>query len=244
MVTNKAKNKIIKINGGKKMREAMSKIDNNALYQMLDGIKALKEVAFAKFNETLDIAIQLGVDPKHSDQMVRGVVSMPAGTGKNVKVAVICKEDRYEEARQAGADMVGGQDIIDAIKANDISYDIYIATPDMMGVVGQVARILGPRGLMPNPKLGTVTADIKKIVQEKKAGQIEFKVDKAGVVHAGIGKLSFKIEDLEQNAKAFIDALVKARPIKAKGVYVKKLHLSSTMGPSVKIDLSSLSLSL
>jgi large subunit ribosomal protein L1 len=243
MVNKKTTNRI-KIPGGKKMREAIVKIDENSFYKIADGITVLKDVAFAKFDETLEIAVQLGVDPKHSDQMVRGVVSMPAGTGKTVKIAVICKEDRYEEARQAGADIVGGQDIIDSIKENNINCDIYISTPDMMGIVGQVARILGPRGLMPNPKLGTVATDIKKIVQEKKAGQIEFKVDKAGIVHAGIGKVTFNAEDLEKNVKAFADALVKARPLKAKGVYMKKLHLSTTMGPSVKIDLSSLGLNL
>jgi large subunit ribosomal protein L1 len=240
MVVKKTKDKT-RIAGGKKMKEALSKLDSNIRYKVKDGITALKNIAFAKFPETLDIAVQLGVDPKHSDQMVRGVVSMPAGTGKTVKVAVICKEERYEEAKQAGADRVGGQDILDEIKANKIDYDIYVTTPDMMQVVSQVARILGPRGLMPNPKLGTVTADIKKIVEEKKAGQIEFKVDKAGIIHAGIGKITFDVEGLEKNAKALTDALNKAKPSASKGVYIKRVYLSITMGPSVEIDLLSLS---
>jgi large subunit ribosomal protein L1 len=239
-MVNKIKEKV-KIPGGKKMKEALSKIDGSVSYKLNDGIKLLKEVCFAKFDETLDVSVKLGVDPKHSDQMVRGVVSMPAGTGKVVKVAVICKEERYEEARNAGADLVGGQDILDAIKANDISCDIYITTPDMMGIVSQVARILGPRGLMPNPKLGTVATDIKKIVQEKKAGQIEFKVDKAGIIHAGVGKVSFNVEDLTKNVKAFADALIRSKPAASKGVYMKQLYLSTTMGPSVKIDLLSIS---
>lgn len=231
-----------KIAGGKKMKEALAKILATAkpLYSITEAISNLKGIAFAKFDETLDIAVQLGVDPRHSDQMVRGVVSMPSGTGRFVKVAVICKEDKYEEARQAGADLVGGQEILDSIKANDISCDVYITTPDMMGIVSQVARILGPRGLMPNPKLGTVTTDIKRIVQEKKAGQIEFKVDKVGIIHAGVGKISFSVEDLEKNVRALTDALAKARPAGAKGVYLKQIYFSTTMGPSVKIDLLSI----
>jgi large subunit ribosomal protein L1 len=235
----KSKEKI-SVSGGKKFREALSKVPENKVFNLSDAISKIKECSFVKFDETLDVAVQLGVDPKHSDQMVRGVVSMPSGTGKVVKVAVICKEDKYDIAKDSGADIVGGQDILDAIKANEIKYDVYITTPDMMGMVSQVARILGPRGLMPNPKLGTVTTDIKKVVAEKKAGQVEFKVDKSGIIHAGVGKLSFSVEDLKKNVNALTDALLKLKPSASKGLYMKQIYLSSTMGPSVKVDLASL----
>jgi large subunit ribosomal protein L1 len=200
-----------------------------------------KSSCFVKFDETLDIAINLGVDPRHSDQMVRGMVSLPAGTGKDVRVAVICKEDKVAEAKVAGADIAGSAEIIDNIKAGKIDFDICIATPDMMGVVGQVARVLGPKGLMPNPKLGTVTQDVATAVKNAKSGQVEYRVEKGGIIHAGIGKISFAVEDLLKNAKVFIDSVVKAKPAGAKGVYLKRIHLSSTMGPSLKVDLSTLS---
>jgi large subunit ribosomal protein L1 len=181
--------------------------------------------------------MKLGVDPRHSDQMVRGVVSLPAGTGKNVRVAVICKDEKFDDAKAAGADLVGSNELIDEIKSGKINFDVCITTPDMMGLVGQVARILGPKGLMPNPKLGTVTVDITTAVKNAKSGQVEFRVEKAGIIHAGIGKLSFSNEDLVNNAKSFISAVVKAKPSGAKGVYLKGVYLSSTMGPSVKVDL-------
>jgi len=216
-------------------------IDKTKQYALQEAISLAKSSCFVKFDETLDIAINLGVDPRHSDQMVRGMVSLPAGTGKDVRVAVICKEDKVAEAKAAGADIAGSVEIIDNIKAGKIDFDICIATPDMMGVVGQVARVLGPKGLMPNPKLGTVTQDVATAVKNAKSGQVEYRVEKGGIIHAGIGKISFAVEDLLKNAKVFIDSVVKAKPAGAKGIYLKRIHLSSTMGPSLKVDLSTLS---
>jgi len=205
-----------------------------------EAISLIKKNSFVKFDETLDVVIKLGVDPKHSDQMVRGMVSLPAGTGKDVKVAVICKDDKVAEATAAGADMAGSEAIIEDIKAGKINFDVCIATPDMMGVVGQVARVLGPKGLMPNPKLGTVTADIATAVKNAKGGQVEYRVEKAGLVHAGVGKISFTEVDLLTNAKVFVDSVVKAKPSAAKGTYLKGVYLSSTMGPSLKVNLSTI----
>ncbi|WP_342270789.1 50S ribosomal protein L1 [Rickettsia endosymbiont of Orchestes rusci] len=229
-----------KASGGKKIREARQKVDSSALYNLTSGVEFLKSASYVKFNETLEIVMKLGVDPRHSDQMVRGVITLPAGTGKSVKVAVICKEERIEEAKKAGADMVGSVEIIEEIKAGKINFDVCIATPDMMSVIGSVARILGPKGLMPNPKLGTVTLDITTAVKNAKSGQVEYRAEKAGIIHAGVGKLSFPEQDLRKNLQALITAVIKAKPAGVKGNYLKAVYLSSTMGPSVKIDLASI----
>lgn len=225
---------------GKKLVLAKKNIDKNKFLSIKEAVESLKTASYAKFDETLDISMNLGVDPRHSDQMVRGVVSLPAGTGKTVRVAVICKDDKAELAKSAGADIVGAEGLIETIKSGKIEFDVCIATPDMMGLVGQVARVLGPKGLMPNPKLGTVTPDIETAVKNAKSGQVEFRVEKAGIIHAGLGKLSFTADDLSKNVSSFIDAVVKAKPSGAKGSFVKKVCLSSTMGPSLKIDLSSI----
>lgn len=226
---------------GKKIVAAKKAIERTKEYSLQEAISLVKTSCFAKFDETLDIAINLGVDPRHSDQMVRGMVSLPAGTGKDVRVAVICKEDKVADAKTAGADIAGSTEIIDNIKAGKIDFDVCISTPDMMGVVGQVARVLGPKGLMPNPKLGTVTADITTAVKNAKSGQVEYRVEKAGIVHAGIGKISFTDADLLKNAMAFIESVTKAKPAAAKGTYLKRIHVSSTMGPSLRVDLSTVS---
>lgn len=225
---------------GKKLRVLKKDLDQGAEYSLEEAISIIKKNAFTKFDETLDVAINLGVDPRHSDQMVRGMVSLPAGTGKDVKVAVICKDERIEEATKAGADLAGSVDIIDDIKAGNINFDVCIATPDMMGMVGQIARVLGPKGMMPNPKLGTVTADIATAVKNAKSGQVEYRVEKAGIVHAGVGKISFSQADLHKNAQTLIDSVVKAKPSGVKGSYLKKIHVSSTMGPSLKVDISTI----
>lgn len=226
---------------GKKLVAVKKDLDQTKLYSLQEAIATLKKVKFAKFDESLEVAINLGVDPRHSDQMVRGIVSLPAGTGKNVRVAVICKDEKVDEAKKAGADLAGSVVLIDEIKAGKVDFDVCIATPDMMGMVGQVARVLGPKGLMPNPKLGTVTADITTAVKNAKSGQVEFRVEKAGIVHAGLGKISFSEADLLKNAQALIGSVVKAKPAGAKGSYLKKIHLSSTMGPSLQVDISTIS---
>lgn len=226
---------------GKKIVVARKNLDQTKLYSIDEAITLLKQSSFVKFNETLEIAMNLNVDPRHSDQMVRGVVSLPAGLGKDVRVAVICKDEKVAEANAAGADLAGSADIIEDIKAGKIDFDVCIATPDMMGLVGQIARVLGPKGLMPNPKLGTVTADITTAVKNAKSGQVEYRVEKAGIVHAGLGKISFSNEDLLKNTVAFISSVIKAKPAGAKGAYLKKIHMSSTMGPSLKVDLSTIS---
>lgn len=223
--------------GGKHLRAAKEKIQDKE-YKITDAVALIQKIKYTKFDETLDVVMRLGLDPRHSDQQVRGVVSLPAGTGKDVKVAVICKEDKEKAAKDAGADMVGAESIIEEIKAGKIGFDVCIATPDMMGLVGQVARILGPKGLMPNPKLGTVTPDVVGAVKNAKSGQVEFRVEKAGIIHAGVGKLSFSAKDLENNVSALADAVIKAKPSGAKGQYLKSMYLSSSMGPSVKIDTS------
>jgi len=230
----------LKTTGGKHIRAAREKVDPAKLHSAKDAISLIKDVAFTKFDQTLDVVFKLGVDPRHSDQMVRGMVSLPAGTGKTVRVAVFCKDDKVEAAKSAGADLVGSAELIDQIKAGKIDFDICIATPDMMAVIGQVAKILGPKGLMPNPKLGTVTPDVATAVKNAKSGQVEFRVEKAGIIHAGIGKLSFANDDLLSNLKALTDAVIKAKPAGAKGTYMKQIFLSSTMGPSVRVDLSSI----
>lgn len=229
-----------KLAKSKNTRAARAKVDNARLYNFAEAITALKDASFAKFDETLEVVMKLGVDPRHSDQMVRGVTNLPAGTGKTVRVAVICKDERVAEAKAAGADLAGSVDIIDDIKAGKIDFDVCIATPDMMGAIGGVARILGPKGIMPNPKLGTVTVDITTATKNAKSGQVEFRVEKAGIVHVGVGKLSFSADDLLSNVKTLVGAVVKAKPAGAKGAYVKGVYLSSTMGPSVQIDVSSI----
>lgn len=231
---------IIVERGGKKIRAARKKIEDKE-YAVDDAVVLLQDLSDSKFVQTLEIAANLGVDPKHSDQQVRGVVPLPAGTGKNVRVAVICKEDKEAAAKEAGADMVGANEIIEEIKAGKINFDVCIATPDMMGVIGQVARVLGPKGLMPNPKLGTVTADVATAVKNAKSGQVEFRVEKAGIIHVGVGKLSFTKDDLVKNIKALVSAVIKAKPSGAKGTYLKSLYMSSTMGPSVRVDIASVS---
>ncbi|MAG97430.1 MAG: 50S ribosomal protein L1 [Alphaproteobacteria bacterium] len=226
---------------GKRGRTIREDIDRMACYPLSDAVKMVKERARAKFDETIEVAINLGVDPRHADQMVRGVVQLPHGTGKSVRVAVFAKEQKADEAREAGADMVGADDLAAKVQAGEIEFDRCVATPDMMAVVGKLGKILGPRGLMPNPKLGTVTPDVAEAVKAAKGGQVEFRVEKAGIVHAGVGKASFSNEALFDNVKAFVDAISKAKPSGAKGTFMKRIALSSTMGAGVKIDVASLS---
>jgi large subunit ribosomal protein L1 len=223
---------------GKRMKAAVTGINRDQAYSVAEAVKFIKSGAKAKFNETIEIAMNLGVDPKHADQMVRGVVALPHGTGKSMKVAVFAKGDKAKEATEAGADLVGAEDLAEKISAGESGFDRVIATPDMMGVVGKLGKVLGPRGLMPNPKLGTVTADVKTAIKNAKAGEVQFRVEKAGIVHAGIGKASFTEQQIAENVKAFVDAIVKAKPTGAKGTYLKKISLSSTMGPGVKISLA------
>ncbi|MDG1436699.1 MAG: 50S ribosomal protein L1 [Rickettsiaceae bacterium] len=225
---------------GKKLEAIKKEVDKSKEYSLQEAISLIKKSSFINFDGTLDVAINLGVDPKHSDQMVRGMVSLPAGTGKDVRVAVICKEDKIAEASAAGADLVGAEAIIEDIKSGKIDFDVCIATPDMMGVIGQVARVLGPKGLMPNPKLGTVTTDITTAIKNAKGGQVEYRVEKAGIIHAGVGKISFTDEDLLKNTQVFLDSVIKAKPSASKGTYLKRVHLSSTMGPSLRVDLSTI----
>lgn len=220
----------------KKMNEGL---DKSKLYMAAEAVKILKEKSAVKFDETLDIAINLGIDTKQSDQNVRGMVSLPNGTGKKVRVAVFAKGPKATEAKSAGADIVGDDDLVEKISKGALDFDRVIATPDMMAGLGKVAKILGPKGLMPNPKLGTVTMDVKGAVEKAKAGQVEFRAEKAGVVHAGLGKLSFDAKKLEENIAAFMDAIAKAKPASSKGVYIKKIVLSSTQGAGLKIDPAS-----
>lgn len=226
---------------GKRLKAAYVDINRDKFYSLADAVKTIKDRAVAKFDETIEIALNLGVDPRHADQMVRGVVELPHGTGKTVRVAVFAKGDKAEEARKAGADIVGEQDLFDACNAGNMDFDRVIATPDLMGLVGRLGKVLGPRGLMPNPKLGTVTPNVAEAVRAAKAGQVQFRVEKAGIVHAGIGKASFSEDKLAENVKAFVDAITKAKPQGAKGTYIKKVSLSSTMGPGVKLDVATLS---
>ena len=214
--------------------------DRNANLPLEDAIKLVKANATAKFDESVEIAVNLGVDPRHADQQVRGVVNLPSGTGRDVRVAVFAKDAKAEEARNAGADVVGAEDLVQRVQEGFMDFDRVIATPDMMALVGRLGKVLGPRGLMPNPKVGTVTPNVGQAVKDAKGGAVEFRVEKAGIVHAGIGKASFTPEALEINVRAFVDALQRAKPSGAKGTYVKKISLSSTMGPGVKIDPQSL----
>lgn len=214
----------------------MATVEAEKVYGLADAIKLVKSNATAKFDETIEVAVNLGVDPKYADQMVRGMVTMPSGTGKSVRVAVFARDAKAEEAREAGADIVGAEDLMEQIQGGMMDFDRVIATPDMMAVVGRLGKVLGPRGLMPNPKVGTVTPNVGQAVKDAKGGSVEFRVEKLGIIHAGIGKASFSEADLEKNVKAFLGALVKARPPGAKGTYVKRVALSSTMGPGVQVD--------
>ena len=222
----------------KKAKALASQFDRDKLYGVTEAIDALKGAKSPKMDETIEIAMNLGVDPRHADQMVRGVVTLPAGTGKDVKVAVFARGDKAEAALAAGADKVGAEDLLEDMQAGNLDYGRVIATPDMMGIVGRLGKVLGPKGLMPNPKLGTVTPNVAEAVKAAKGGQIEFRVEKAGIIHAGLGKSSFDTEALKQNFDAFVDAIVKAKPAGAKGKYVRKISLSSTMGPGLKVDTS------
>ena len=225
-------------NRGKKYRNATATLDRNIRYPIEEAVAKIKEAAYASFDETVEIAFRLGVDPRHADQVVRGTVVLPHGIGKDVRVLAIVQGEKYTEAQEAGADVVGAQDIIDKISGGWLEFDTVITTPDMMGQVGKLGRILGPRGLMPNPKSGTVTFDIARAVKEAKAGKIEFRVDKSGNVHAPIGKLSFENEKLVENFNTLVDIIHRAKPASAKGIYLRNITLSSTMGPGFKIDLS------
>jgi len=227
----------------KKQKALEGKVDSNKLYPLSDAISIVKECATAKFDESIDVAVQLGIDAKKSDQVVRGAVVLPNGTGKTARVAVFAQGAKADEAKAAGADVVGADDLAALVQEGKIEFDRCIATPDMMGRVGRLGKVLGPRGLMPNPKLGTVTMDVKGAVTAAKAGQVEFRAEKAGIVHAGIGKASFGEAQLVENARAFVEAIQRARPTGAKGTYVKKVAVSSTMGPGVRVDVTSLAAS-
>ncbi|MFC4349562.1 50S ribosomal protein L1 [Kordiimonas lipolytica] len=224
----------------KRMQKALDGIDREKLYTVEEAVAELKARSKVKFDETIEVAMNLGVDPRHADQMVRGVVSLPHGTGKTMRVAVFARDAKAEEAKAAGADIVGAEDLMEDIQKGNMDFDRVIATPDMMAVVGRLGKVLGPKGLMPNPKLGTVTPDVKGAVEAAKAGQVEYRVEKAGIVHGGVGKASFDEAQIIENAKAFIGAVVKAKPTGAKGTYVKKIAMSSSMGPGLKIDTSAI----
>ena len=222
----------------KKQKAQAGAVDREHFYGVDEAIGLVKANATAKFDETIEVAMNLGVDPRHADQMVRGVVNLPKGTGKTVRVAVFAKGGKADEATAAGADVVGAEDLMETIQGGQIDFDRVIATPDMMGIVGRLGKVLGPKGLMPNPKLGTVTMDVTKAVTDAKSGQVEFRVEKAGIIHAGIGKASFGEDDLKENFRAFVDAIVRSKPTGAKGKFVHKVSVSSSMGPGVKIDLA------
>ena len=226
-------------NFGKRLRAAFETVDTEALYDLDEAVKLVKGNAKAKFDETIEIAINLGVDPRHADQMVRGMVALPHGTGKSVRVAVFARDAKAEEAKAAGADIVGAEDLMEAVQNGQMDFERVIATPDMMAVVGRLGKVLGPRGLMPNPKLGTVTPDVATAVKAAKAGQIEFRVEKAGIIHAGVGKASFSEDQIRENIAAFVGAISRAKPSGAKGTYMQRVSVSSTMGPGVKINVAS-----
>jgi large subunit ribosomal protein L1 len=221
---------------GKKYQAALAQIEKGKLYQLADAVDLVKKMAFAKFDETVEVTMVLGVDPRKADQLVRGTVVLPHGLGKSKRVAVITNGDKQREAREAGADEVGGDDLVEKIKGGYLGFDALVATPDMMKLVGTLGKILGPRGLMPNPKTGTVTNDVVKAIQETKAGKIEFRVDKTGVIHVPVGKTSFPPDKLNENARMVIDAVLKAKPATAKGKYVKKANIAATMGPGLALD--------
>jgi large subunit ribosomal protein L1 len=223
----------------KRFKKAQDGVDVTKSYTVEDAVKMVKARANAKFDETIELAINLGVDPRHADQMVRGVVSLPSGTGRNLRVAVFAKGAKAEEAKKAGADIVGAEELFEVVNKGEINFDRCIATPDMMGLVGRLGKVLGPRGMMPNPKVGTVTMDVTSAIKDAKGGAVEFRVEKAGIVQAGVGKASFSEDAIVQNVRAFVDSVMKARPSGTKGTYMKKISLSSTMGPGVKIALAS-----
>jgi len=223
---------------GKRLRGAYDKIDRAKFYKLDEAVKILKDSAKTKFDETVEVAMNLAVDPRHADQSVRGVISLPNGTGKTLRVAVFAKGAKADEAKAAGADIVGAEDLAAQVQEGKIDFDRVIATPDMMGVVGRLGKVLGPRGLMPNPKTGTVSANVAEAVKAVKGGQVEFRAEKAGLIHAGIGKASFSQEALQQNIKAFVGAVNKAKPSGVKGTYIKKVSVSSTMGPGMKLDIA------
>lgn len=222
----------------KRIKSAIEGIDPKKLYSLDEAVKLVKECATAKFDETIEVALNLGVDPRHADQMVRGVVELPNGSGRSVRVAVFAKDAKANEAKEAGADLVGAEDLMETVQAGTIDFDRCIATPDMMPLVGRLGKVLGPRNLMPNPKVGTVTTDVAEAVKAAKGGAVEFRVEKAGIVHAGVGKASFSEEQITGNVQAFLTAVQKARPSGAKGTFIKRIALSSSMGPGVKIDVA------
>ncbi len=227
------------INQNKKQKSLAAKLgDNQKLYGVGEALQLLRDLKTTKFDETVEVALNLGVDPRHADQMVRGMVTLPSGTGKDIKVAVFARGDKAEAALAAGADKVGAEDLLEDMQAGNLDYGRVIATPDMMGIVGRLGKVLGPKGLMPNPKLGTVTPNVAEAVKAAKGGQIEFRVEKAGIIHAGIGKMSFSDDAIRANFDAFVDAIVKAKPAGAKGKYLQKIGLSSSMGPGLKIDVA------
>ncbi len=223
----------------KRTQKAREGLDPLKQYPLDEAVKLIKSRASAKFDETVEVAMNLGVDPRHADQMVRGVVSLPNGTGRTARVAVFAKGAKADEAKRAGADIVGAEDLAEQVQKGEINFDRCIATPDMMGIVGRLGKVLGPRGLMPNPKVGTVTMDVTQAVKDAKGGAVEFRVEKAGIVHAGVGKISFDEKAITENVRALIDSVVKARPTGAKGHYLKRISISSTMGPGVKVSLDS-----
>ncbi|HSC19683.1 MAG TPA: 50S ribosomal protein L1 [Rhizomicrobium sp.] len=223
----------------KRFKKAIDGVNTEKAYDIDEAVKLVKSRATAKFDETIELAINLGVDPRHADQMVRGVVSLPNGTGRALRVAVFAKGPKADEAKKAGADIVGAEDLAEQVQKGEINFDRCIATPDMMGVVGRLGKVLGPRGLMPNPKVGTVTMDVTQAIKDAKGGAVEYRVEKAGIVQAGVGKASFSEDAIVQNVKAFVDSVVKAKPTGAKGTYLKKISISSTMGPGVKVALPS-----
>jgi large subunit ribosomal protein L1 len=225
---------------GKRLHALKQGIDPRKAYPLTEAVKLVKERAKAKFDETIEVAMNLGVDPRHADQMVRGVVNLPNGTGKTVRVGVFAKGPKADEAKAAGADVVGAEDLAEIVQKGTIDFDRCIATPDMMGLVGRLGKVLGPRGLMPNPKVGTVTMDVAKAVKDAKGGSVEFRVEKAGIVHAGVGKASFSEQALLENVRAFVDTVIKAKPPAAKGNYLNKISLSSSQGPGVKVELNSI----
>ncbi len=226
-------------NQGKRIRAANEGVDRLKLYPLDEALSLLKERATAKFDETIEVAVNLGVDPRHADQMVRGVCNLPNGSGRTVRVAVFARGAKADEAKAAGADIVGAEDLLESIQGGTIDFDRCIATPDLMPLVGRLGKILGPRGLMPNPKVGTVTMDVKGAVAAAKGGAVEFRVEKAGIIHGGIGKASFPADKLAENIRAFVDAVVRARPTGAKGTYVQRVAVSSTMGPGIKVEPAS-----
>ncbi|MEE8279887.1 MAG: 50S ribosomal protein L1 [Alphaproteobacteria bacterium] len=226
---------------GKRLKNAYQDIDRATFYDVAEAVKVIKQRATAKLDETIEISMNLGIDPRHADQMVRGIVALPNGTGKSVRVAVFAKGDKAREAEAAGADVVGAEDLAEKVSNGELDFDRCIATPDMMGVVGRLGKILGPRGMMPNPKVGTVTSEVGKAIQAVKGGQVEFRAEKAGIVHAGIGKASFSEDALIENIRAFFEAIARAKPSGSKGTFIKKVSLSSTMGAGLKLEIASLS---